>query len=263
VAPLRHRVLNGLAYRASDRVLVNSAAVGRTLTGVEWTPRARVLVVPNFLDDAVFATPPAAEIAALRAGWGVPAGARLVGIVARLRPEKDHATLVRAFARLADARPDVRLALLGDGECEAAVRALAASLGVADRVHFVGHVAAAARAQHALDVSVLSSLNEGFPNAVLEAMAAARPVVATDVGGVRDAITDGETGWLVPPADPAAMAAALARAVDDPAAAGRVGMAGRAVVERRFRAEPVLTSLLATYHALARQGAEGARGGAR
>jgi len=253
VGVLRNRLLNGIAYRASERVLVNSTTVGHTLTGVEWTPRSRVIVVPNFLDDSAFVVPPPAEVAALRAAWGVPAGAPLVGIVAVLRPEKDHASLMRAFARVAADRSDVRLAVVGGGECEDELRALVAALGIADRVHFVGHVVAAPRAQHALDVSVLSSLTEGFPNSLLEAMAASRPTIATDVGGVRDAIVDGETGWLVPPGRPDTLAAAIARALDAPADAARVGAAGRALVERRHRADPVIATLLRTYQALARR----------
>jgi glycosyltransferase involved in cell wall biosynthesis len=106
---------------------------------------------------------------------------------------------------------------------------------------------------HALfDVSALTSRSEGFPNAVVEAMAAGRPVVATDVGGVRDAVTEGATGLLVPDDDDAAFAAALERLRCNPALAAALGSAGRREAENRFSEEVVLNQLMALYEELAR-----------
>ena len=106
---------------------------------------------------------------------------------------------------------------------------------------------------HLFDVSALTSLSEGFPNSVVEAMAAARPVVATDVGGMRDALLDGITGRLVPAGDAAALADALARVLEDPAGAEAMGRAGRARAEALFAAEPVIAGLLSLYGELARR----------
>jgi glycosyltransferase involved in cell wall biosynthesis len=106
---------------------------------------------------------------------------------------------------------------------------------------------------HLFEVSALSSRSEGFPNSVVEAMAAARPVVATDVGGVRDALVDGVTGRLVPTGDPAALEAALERVLGDPATAAAMGRAGRERAASLFAAEPVVAALLSLYGELARR----------
>jgi len=160
---------------------------------------------------------------------------------------------VRAVALLAPAHPRLHLLLVGGGACEGELRAAARELGVADRVHLAGYQPGVPNPHQYLDVSVLCSLHEGFPNAIIEAMAAARPVVATDVGGIRDALTDGETGLLVPAADPAAFAGALERLLRDPAAAEAMGRAGRARAEEHFAAAPVLAGLVSLYAELARR----------
>jgi glycosyltransferase involved in cell wall biosynthesis len=173
--------------------------------------------------------------------------------VARLDPVKDHATLVRAFALLAAKLPDVHLAIVGDGPCRAALEALAAELGPAGRIHFAGMQPNRPNPHHLFDVSALTSLSEGFPNSVVEAMAAARPVVATDVGGMRDALVDGVTGRLVPAGDPTALADALAGVLGDSAGSQAMGRAGRERAEALFSAEPVIAGLLSLYGELARR----------
>ena len=121
------------------------------------------------------------------------------------------------------------------------------------RIHFAGMRPNRPNPHHLFDVSALASLSEGFPNSVVEAMAAARPVVATDVGGMRDALLDGVTGCLVPAGDPAALADALARVLEDTAGAEAMGRAGRERAEALFSAEPVIAGLLSLYGELARR----------
>ena len=247
------RLANRLAYRLASRVLANSASVGTSLVRDEGVARDRVVVVPNFVEAEAFGPPSAGERAALRAALGLPASGRVVGVVARLDPVKDHATLVRAFALLAAKLPDVHLAIVGDGPCRAALEALAAELGPAGRIHFAGMQPNRPNPHHLFDVSALTSLSEGFPNSVVEAMAAARPVVATDVGGMRDALVDGVTGRLVPAGDPPALADALAGVLGDPAGSQAMGRAGRERAESLFSAEPVIAGLLSLYGGLARR----------
>ncbi len=247
------RVANRLAYRLATRVLANSDSVGASLVADEGVASRRVVVVPNFVEPEAFDAPLPAARAAGRAALGLPGHARAVGIVARLDPVKDHATLLHAFALLAPRLPDVHLAIVGDGPRRAALEALTAELGLAARVHFAGMRPNRPNPHHWFDVSALASLSEGFPNSVVEAMAASRPVVATDVGGVRDALSDGVTGLLVPPADAGALAAALERVLEDPAAAEAMGRAGRARAEQRFSAGPVVAGLVSLYGELARR----------
>ena len=189
----------------------------------------------------------------MRRRLGVPDDAAVIGLVARFRPSKDHATLLRAFARLAPDYPRLHLALVGDGPLEPTLRRLAAELGVADRVVFAGPVPGALRPQIAFDVAVLSSTAEGFPNVVVEALAAGVPVVATDVGGVRDSVEDGRTGLLVPPRDPEALAQAVARLLADPAQASCYAEAGRDRVWQDFRQDAVVERLIDLYSTLVRR----------
>jgi len=173
-------------------------------------------------------TPP--STGSLRKALGVQAGTRLVGMVGRLVPVKDHLTAFRALEHL----PEVHLALIGDGELRQALSAEAGRLGIGPRVHFTGWVEDVPAVLAELDVVVLSSRNEGTPLALIEAAAAARPVVATNVGGVASVVVDGRTGCLVPPSRPEALAAALRRLLDDPAERLRLGEAARAHAVRRF-----------------------------
>src|SRR5262249_9557960 len=133
----------------------------------------------------------------------------VIGIVASLLAIKDHATLLRALGLLAPEWPTARLVVVGQGPELDDLRRLASELGVASVVRFAGLRPQGPSFHFLFDISVLSSVSEGFPNSLVEAMAAGRPIVATDVGGVRDAVRDRENGLLVPPRAPAAFADAL------------------------------------------------------
>ena len=247
----RHLRLGRVAYRLSARVLANSDGVARTLTTDGGVPPERVVVVPNFVEGAAFATLPDGAREEMRAAWGVPRGSPVVGCVARLRSEKGQATLLRAAARVRHRHPDLVVVLVGDGPEEGALRALAAELGLGERVCFAGHRPNRPNPHQLFDVSVLASDHEGFPNTLIEAMAAGRPTVASNVGGVPDAVLDGETGLLVPAGDPAALAGALARVLGDPTWAAALGARGRAIARERFTPERVTSRLTELYAELA------------
>lgn len=160
-------------------------------------------------------------------------GAVVFGIVGRLVPVKDHQSLLHAFALLRAKRPATRLAILGDGPLRAELEALAQRLGIADAVRFQGYSADVAGFLASVDVSVICSTSEGLPLSVLEAMAAARPIVGTAVGGIPDLIEGGDCGWLCPPGDSAALAGALCAAAD----AGIPDLRARGESGRRHAAE--------------------------
>jgi glycosyltransferase involved in cell wall biosynthesis len=141
----------------------------------------------------------------------------LVGIVGRMVPVKDHATFVASASLLARRRADVRFVFVGGGELEAEVRARVAAEGLADRAHFLGWQRELAWIYADLDVVALSSINEGTPVSLIEAMASGTPVVATAVGGVPDVLRQGGRGGLVPPREPSALAAAIEEALTAPA----------------------------------------------
>ncbi|HEU5051307.1 MAG TPA: glycosyltransferase [Gemmatimonadales bacterium] len=248
--PRKLTLANRGAYRLAHHVLVNSEAVRRSVEREEGVTAKRITVIPNFVEEDAFATPSPAALTSLRQRLGV-AGGPVIGIVARLAAVKDHATLLRAVRLLVPRWPGLRVAVVGSGPEREALGRLAAELGIANAVVFAGAHPNRPNLHHAFDVSVLCSKSEGFPNSVVEAMAAGRPVVATRVGGTPDAVLDEATGLLVPPSDPDALAGALGRLLAEPALAIRLGEQGRASARERFGESAVLGRLDALYNRLA------------
>ncbi|HEU4801117.1 MAG TPA: glycosyltransferase [Gemmatimonadales bacterium] len=243
--------INRLAQRRSSRVLANSNEVAAMVRDDGVQPQ-RVAVIPNFLEADAFVPPPASEVAAWRSARGIPEGAALLGIVARLAPVKNHPSLFRALASIAPRFPSLHLAVIGDGPLRSGLEAMARDLGLDDRIHFLGMVPHRPNVNHYLDLVVLSSVSEGFPNTIAEAMAAGRSVVATAVGGVSDVVLDGETGVLVAAADDTALAEALAARLADAAGTARMGLRAREVASTRFAEDVVLSRLMALYEELKR-----------
>jgi glycosyltransferase involved in cell wall biosynthesis len=166
-------------------------------------------------------------------------------MVARFEVQKDHATLLHALAALQEL--DWSLELVGDGPTMPAAHALTAYLGLSSRVHFAGSDDNVAARLATAQIFVLSSVFEGFPLSTLEAMRAGLPVVASDVGGVREAVVDGQTGAVVPPRNPAALAAALRPLILNPSLRVQQGRAGRQVYESNFTFEQMLEKTLSVY----------------
>jgi len=239
--------LNRLCNRLANRVLANSPGVARLLVEEEGVPEKKVVMIPNFLNPDAFYRLPDDRIAQQRSDWGIPAGAFVLGTVARLAPVKNHVLLLDAMALLP---ADVRLVLVGDGPSRGSLERAAAALGVLDRVHFAGELVTPINLHQFFDVSVLCSLSEGFPNSIIEAMAAARPVIATPVGGVLDVVEEGITGLLRPTNDPPAMAGAIASLRADPALRCRIGEAGRDFVRSRYSQDHVVGLLAAVYRSM-------------
>jgi glycosyltransferase involved in cell wall biosynthesis len=152
---------------------------------------------------------------------------------------------------------EIRLVLVGDGPSRNGLQQAAAALGVLDRVHFVGELVTPVNLHQFFDVSILCSLSEGFPNSIIEAMAAARPVIATPVGGVLDVVEEGVTGLLRPCDDPTAMAEAITRLRFDPAFRGELGEAGRSFVSRRYGQDQVIGMLMTIYESMSRRRVQG------
>jgi glycosyltransferase involved in cell wall biosynthesis len=163
----------------------------------------------------------------VRGELGISPDAPLAGTVGSLTPKKSHETLLRATRLARRSLPDLRVAVVGQGPMAGALHRRAAELAVEDAVAFVGYREDAARVASAFDVFVLSSRHEGLPVALLEAMAAGRPVVATRVGGVPEVVRDGGEGILVPPGDPEALAAAMVTVLVDSDLQARLGEAAR------------------------------------
>jgi len=166
-------------------------------------------------------------------------------MVARFERQKDHATLLQALAGLAHRAWE--LELIGDGPLRPEAAALTRALGIGDRVHFLGARRDVAERLACQQAFLLISNWEGFPRSILEAMRAGLPVVASDVGGVREAVVDGSTGLLVPRGNPDALRERLDVLLQDPTLRSRFGQAGRARYEERFTFDRMLEQTLAIY----------------
>jgi glycosyltransferase involved in cell wall biosynthesis len=157
---------------------------------------------------------------------------------------------LRAAARVRATVPDAAFVIAGEGELMPGLRELAAELGIAGDVHFIGRCDEVALLLHASNVGVLSSKAEGFANAILEYMAAGLPVVATDVGGVREAIVEGETGYVVASGDDEQMAQRLIQVLANDENARAMGLRGKAMVAQKFSSEHHLRNTLELYDEL-------------
>jgi glycosyltransferase involved in cell wall biosynthesis len=217
-------------------------------------PVDRLTTIPNGVDVVRFQP---------RTG---PIGSQrfVIGCTARLHGKNNHAALLQAFALIAGQWPEAQLLLVGRGPEEGRLRTMAERLGVSTRVRFTGEQADVAPFLRQMDLYVQSSIAEGMPNSVLEAMATALPVVATAVGGTPELVADGETGLLVPAGNPAALAAALGTFLADPAKAAAFGRAGRARVEAHFtearmlqRVEALLDRLVSQAFHVSFEGSKG------
>jgi len=201
------------------------------------TQQARLVAIPNAMPDVSASLRARPERSPPR-----------VVMVARLSWWKDHATLLRALARLGDL--DWELELVGDGPLQAETEALAASLGIASRITFAGFRADVASRLAEAQLFVLATKWEGFPRSILEAMRAGLPVIASNVGGVRESVRDGETGFLVPQGDVDALCDRLRLFLTSPADRARMGAAGRALYDMRFSIERLVTDTTAVYEAV-------------
>jgi glycosyltransferase involved in cell wall biosynthesis len=234
--------LQRVAYSLAHQVVVNSNAVREKLIA-DGTGAEKVTVVYNGLDARRLITSLSRSESLARLGF--PADGvyrrRFVSIVANMRHEvKDYPMFLRSAKRVKDAVPDVAFLLAGEGELSDSLRLVAVELGLQDSTFFLGRCESVAELLNISEICVLSSKAEGFSNSILEYMAAARPVVVTNVGGAREVVTEGETGYLVTSGDDAAMAKRLISLLRDPERARLMGSNGQRVVAEKFSCEAQL-----------------------
>jgi len=247
------RSLERWLARTTTALLAVSEAVKQDLVDYAVAPAAAIRVVPLGLELDGLARP--LPRGTLRELAGVPAGEPLIGAVGRLVSIKDIPTLLVAAAILRKSWPECHFAIVGDGRERALLQARTAELGLSDRVHFFGWRRDMEAVYGDLDVVVNSSLNEGTPVALIEALAAARPVVATRVGGTPDLLGEQGRGLLVPPGDPEALAGAMLECLRRPEAAAARAQAGQAYVLAHHGASRLIGDIDTLYRELLGAGA--------
>jgi L-malate glycosyltransferase len=250
--PMQKRV-ERFAFRLSHKVIANCLVVQNQLIREGVSP-ARIIQHYNGLDLERLKVRPGLRRDDALAQFSLPVNRRYVSIVANLRnPVKDHPMFLRAAARVTAAVPDVGFAIAGEGELAGSFRELAVQLGIEDQVFFLGRCDRVPDLLFASNVGVLSSKAEGFANAILEYMAAGLPVVATDVGGAREAINEGVTGYTVASGDDQKMAEHIIELLNDPPRAQAMGARGKQIASEGFSCDKHLRNTLELYDELLSQ----------
>ncbi len=240
----KHDVAYRLLSRMPDKVIAVSEEVRQHCVTVDRIESSRVLTIYNGLDLAdwkMVSTP------------AKPPGDVLIATVGNIRRVKGHDVFVRAAALIAAQLPHVSFSIAGDvlePDYFAELQKLICELNLSDRFHFAGRVTDLQKHLSAADIFVLPSRSEGFSNAIVEAMAASLPVVATDVGGNAEAVQDGVSGLIVPSEDVAALSAAITRLLSDPVKAREMGAAGKKLAAEKFTTDAMMHQITLVYLSL-------------
>jgi glycosyltransferase involved in cell wall biosynthesis len=248
----RQRFAERCAFRLAHAVIANAEAV-RSRMIREGVAAKKLVTIYNGI-DLQRATPSEGQAReAVLASFGLPYDSprRFVTIVANIQHAiKDHPMFLRAAQRMRKAIPDAAFVIAGQGQLKESLQAYAAELGLKDDVFFIGRCDRVGDLLGISEVGILSSKAEGFSNSILEYMAAALPVVATDVGGAREAVVDGETGYLVPSGDDVAMGEHIISLLRQPERARLMGQRGRQIVAEKFSWEAQVSILRHFYEQL-------------
>jgi glycosyltransferase involved in cell wall biosynthesis len=240
----KHRIGYRLLAGAPDAVFAVSEQVRHHCIDVDRVDPARVLTIHNGLDMSNWNTPSISAKAA---------GKVQIATVGNIRAVKGHDVLIRAAALTVKRFPNVLFSIAGDvlePACFADLQSLIQDLNLSDNFVFAGGITDLHQYLSETDIFVLPSRSEGFSNAIVEAMAASLPVVATNVGGNSEAVQDGISGLLVPSEDPSALSSAINRLLGDPAMAATMGAAGREIVTSRFTTGAMMDQITGAYKAL-------------
>jgi glycosyltransferase involved in cell wall biosynthesis len=241
------RVIERTLALMTDRIIAISDRQRNDLVdGFRITSPSRVSVVPLGLDlDDLLQR--SLEFRGVRSTLAFGERDVVIGFVGRLVPIKDVETFIRAAALASERLPALRVVIAGDGECRGRLEELARNLGIGERVRFLGWRRDLLPLYASFDLFVLSSLNEGTPVALIEAMAAGVPVIATSVGGVPDVLHDGENGTLVPARDPISLANAICTVAADPQRSRSLAENARATVSRRYNSGRLVEDIARLY----------------
>lgn len=246
-----HYLTGPFIFNLADLNLANSTEVKNYMIHKEGVRPDLVSVVYNGLDLERFVKRIIPEeVDKTRLTVGLPSNGPVVGIVANLAHRKDYPTFLRAASRVAKKNREVRFLVVGEGDLRSLLETETKRLGLQDRVVFAGQRPDVERCLACMDIFVLSSIREGFSNALIEAMAMGLPVIASRVGGNIDAVVEGETGFLFEPGDDEALAGHILAQLDNPSKATALGEAGRRRVSEQFSMERFIDQMQTIYSKL-------------
>lgn len=249
--PVRRGALSSLKYgMLCDKIITVSEAIRDVLIRGGADP-SKIVCVHSVVEASTYDV---GRDQALRRELGIPDDCPLIGIVAQLIDRKGHRYLFDAMPAVLERFPDTRLLVLGIGPLEAKLKNRADALGIGDRVLFTGFRRDIPRVLQELDVLVHPASMEGLGVAVLQAMAARLPVVATPVGGIPESVHDGVNGYLIPPRDAGAIADAVIGLLADPELRDRMGIEGRRIVEEQFCPDRMVEGVLSVYREVMKTG---------
>jgi glycosyltransferase involved in cell wall biosynthesis len=238
-----------LLRRYTHGAIAVSGSTRDFLVRERFVPAERVRLIWNGAPLDVFAPVPRERALALRRSLGLPDQALVFGTIGRLSAQKGHSYLLEAAARVLRSQPQARLLVVGDGDLADPLRVQAEALGISGHTVFAGHRGDVPDLLGVLDVFCISSLYEGTPLALFEAMAAGKAIVSTAVDGCREVLTQGETGLLVPSADAAALASALERVIGDTGLRDALGSRAREA-SRRYDVRACVDAMQSFYDEL-------------
>jgi glycosyltransferase involved in cell wall biosynthesis len=249
--------------RLADRLLVNSNPIRDYIIASDSSCAQKIVVIENGLaidkekseDEARYRVDRLKE--RLCSQIGLTPSTRLIGMLARLQPVKGHRVFVEASALLLQKEPSIHFVLIGGGPLRDELQTLAHNLGIGAHVHFLGERPDGRELISAVDLAVMSSLHEGLPNALMEAMSAGVPVVATAVGGVRELVTHGETGYLVEAGNSAALADQMFMALRDYGKSSELARRARGQILERFGMQRMVKSVESLYEQMLNEDPKG------
>ncbi len=245
--PIWQRAIDVLTAPLHTYLIANSNAVRVESQRWAFIPERKLVTIYNGIQSEQKGPVDGVRQQQLRADLNLPAGVPVVGIVGRLCPEKDHATFLQAGALIARKRPETQYLIVGDGNLRGWIEQESERLGLSGKVHLLGRRKDAVAVIQLLDVLVLTSTTEGFPNVLLEAAMAGTPVVTTAAGGASEVVLNGETGFVVPCGDAEAVAGRVLELLAAPSLRKQFSEAALARVQQHFSAEHMASEIQACY----------------
>lgn len=242
-------VINRL-WRHVDAFIANSEAVKQRVVELEGISPEKCKVIYNGIDLTQYIQPTEEERMAAKKGVGVPEESFVVGMTANLNPVKDPWCLMKAALKILKVYPYIRFILVGDGPLRSELEKYCKGKGILDKILFVGSVVDAIPFLKAFDIGVLTSISEGFSNSILEYMAMGLPVIATNVGGNKESILDGRTGFLIPPGDYGVLADRITKLMHDTVLRRNYSREARIRVEELFHLDKMVENYQRFYMSL-------------